>query len=62
MNEELEDGREEHGDRGTSCYDISDQRPAEAPDRARQAITERYGERTTDVIAMQLEYLRRAIR
>ncbi len=35
-----------------------DQPPAAALDRTLQAITERYGERTTNVVAMQLEYLR----
>ena len=35
-----------------------DRRPAVALDRALQAISERYGERTTNVVAMQLEYPR----
>lgn len=34
------------------------QRPADALDRTLQAITERYGEPTTDVVTMQLEYPR----
>ena len=34
------------------------QRPAAALDRALHAITERYGERTSHVVAMQLEYPR----
>jgi len=35
-----------------------DQRPADALDQALDAITARYGENTTDVVAMQLEYPR----
>ncbi len=35
-----------------------DQRPADALNQTLQAITERYGERTTNVVAMQLEYPR----
>jgi putative intracellular protease/amidase len=37
---------------------FSDKKPADALDQALQAITERYGERTTNVVAMQLEYPR----
>jgi transcriptional regulator GlxA family with amidase domain len=37
---------------------FSDQRPADALDRTLDAITERYGEPTTNVVAMQLEYPR----
>lgn len=37
----------------------SDRLPADALDRTLDAITARYGERTADVVAMQLEYPRR---
>lgn len=37
---------------------FTDQRPARALDAALRAIAERYGERTTHVVAMQLEYPR----
>jgi hypothetical protein len=35
-----------------------DQRPADALDQTLDAITSRYGHRTTNVVAMQLEYPR----
>jgi hypothetical protein len=35
-----------------------DKKPADALDRALLAITSRYGDRTTNVVAMQLEYPR----
>jgi len=38
--------------------DIGDRKPAEALDDTLQAITARYGARTTDFVAMQLEYPR----
>jgi len=41
-------------DRRASIF--PDQRPAEALDQVLAEITARYGERTTDVVAMQLEY------
>ncbi|UYZ09264.1 DJ-1/PfpI family protein [Agrobacterium salinitolerans] len=44
-------------DRTASIY--PGQRPADALDRTLEAITGRYGEPTTDVVALQLEYLRR---
>ena len=44
-------------DRRVSTF--PDRKPADALDRALDAITARYGERTTDVVAMQLEYPRR---
>jgi putative intracellular protease/amidase len=37
---------------------FSDQRPADALDRTLDTITDRYGEPTTNVVAMQLEYPR----
>lgn len=43
-------------DRRVSTF--ADQRPAGALDQALRAITERYGEPTTNVVAMQLEYPR----
>ncbi|HMN80659.1 MAG TPA: DJ-1/PfpI family protein [Burkholderiaceae bacterium] len=39
---------------------IDDRPPAQALDQTLQAITDRYGGRTTDVVAMQLEYPRHA--
>ena len=44
-------------DRRVSTF--SDRKPADALDLVLDAITARYGERTTDVVAMQLEYARR---
>ena len=44
-------------DRRVSTF--PDRKPADALDLALDAITARYGERTTDVVAMQLEYPRR---
>jgi putative intracellular protease/amidase len=38
---------------------VGDQKPAEALDNALNGITARYGTRTTDFVAMQLEYPRR---
>jgi len=46
-------------DRRVSTF--PDRKPAEALDLALDAIAARYGERTTDVVAMQLEYPRRAM-
>jgi hypothetical protein len=37
---------------------FSDKRPADALNLSLQVMTERYGERTTNVVAMQLEYSR----
>jgi hypothetical protein len=37
---------------------FSDKRPADALNLSLQVVTERYGERTTHVVAMQLEYPR----
>jgi hypothetical protein len=37
---------------------FSDRKPADALDRALEAITARYGKSTTSVVAMQLEYSR----
>lgn len=45
-------------DRRVSTY--PDQRPADALDHALDAIAARYGERTGNVVAMQLEYPKRA--
>ncbi len=45
-------------DRRASTF--ADRKPAEALDRALAAIAARYGTRTTDVVAMQLEYPRQA--
>ena len=39
--------------------EVGDRKPAEALDDVLGAITARYGERTTDFVAMQLEYPRR---
>lgn len=45
--------------RRTLRFDLPDYyRPADALDRALQAIAERYGERATNVVAMQLAYPR----
>jgi transcriptional regulator GlxA family with amidase domain len=46
-------------DRRVSTF--PDHKPADALDLALEAIGARYGERTTDVVAMQLEYPRRAM-
>jgi putative intracellular protease/amidase len=43
-------------DRGASTF--PDERPADALDRALEAIAARYGQATTNVVAMQLEYPR----
>ncbi len=43
---------------GRSVPTFPDRRPADALDRTLDAITARYGVRTTDVVAMQLEYPR----
>ncbi|WP_295812215.1 DJ-1/PfpI family protein [uncultured Nitratireductor sp.] len=48
----VEDGWQE--DRTASIY--PDERPADALDQALETITEHYGEATTNVVAMQLEY------
>lgn len=37
-------------------YSFSDQRPVDALDQALLAIAAHYGDRTTGVVAMQLEY------
>jgi hypothetical protein len=39
--------------------EVGDRKPAEALDDVLGAITARYGERTTDFVAIQLEYPRR---
>lgn len=44
-------------DRRVSIF--PDERPADALDQTLETITEHYGEATTNVVAMQLEYLRR---
>lgn len=43
---------------GLRLATFADSKPATALDRTLQAITARYGERTTNVVAMQLEYPR----
>jgi hypothetical protein len=43
---------------GQRVSTFSDLRPALALDRVLDAITARYGNRTADVVAMQLEYPR----
>jgi len=49
-------GAEWPGSRQVSTF--PDRRPAQALDQTLEAITARYGTRTTDVVAMQLEYPR----
>ena len=49
------------GRRNGCCREIEDRKPAEALDDTLRAITARYGARTTDFVAMQLEYPRHRV-